>query len=155
MATAHSQEMRAKDHQINQLMAQVRHGPTGRYTETRELLRRRDAYADKKPRIFRTEPVRRRIAERQAWKCTNPDGQCLLPDQKLREYHVDHIIPPYMGGTEEDSNLQAMCPGCHQFKTSRERAEMASRQAVLGFVPETIEDLAAIPRALYCYQVYR
>lgn len=34
---------------------------------------------------------------------------------------VDHIIPRRFGGSEDDSNLQALCSRCHKTKTSRER----------------------------------
>ena len=31
---------------------------------------------------------------------------------------IDHIIPLELGGTNDQINLQALCPGCHIFKTS-------------------------------------
>lgn len=34
---------------------------------------------------------------------------------------VDHRIPKRLGGSDEDSNLQALCGGCHKQKTARER----------------------------------
>jgi 5-methylcytosine-specific restriction endonuclease McrA len=34
--------------------------------------------------------------------------------------HVDHVIPKHKGGTDELSNLQALCSGCHTFKTAAE-----------------------------------
>lgn len=35
---------------------------------------------------------------------------------------VDHIVPKADGGTDDDSNLQAICLACHQVKTAREAA---------------------------------
>ncbi|ECC6921930.1 HNH endonuclease [Salmonella enterica] len=34
---------------------------------------------------------------------------------------VDHIKPKAHGGTDDDSNLQAICEACHRMKTARER----------------------------------
>ncbi|EOC0875546.1 HNH endonuclease [Cronobacter malonaticus] len=34
---------------------------------------------------------------------------------------VDHIIPKAHGGTDDDSNLQALCWSCHKSKTATER----------------------------------
>ncbi|MFB9085519.1 HNH endonuclease [Erwinia tracheiphila] len=34
---------------------------------------------------------------------------------------VDHIIPKYQGGTNDDSNLEGICKACHRAKTPRER----------------------------------
>lgn len=33
---------------------------------------------------------------------------------------VDHIVPLARGGTNEESNLQALCKACHSAKTARE-----------------------------------
>ena len=41
--------------------------------------------------------------------------------EELKEYDIDHIIPLSLGGSEEDGNLQALCPGCHRKKTDQER----------------------------------
>ena len=34
---------------------------------------------------------------------------------------VDHITPKAHGGTDDDSNLEALCWPCHKSKTARER----------------------------------
>ncbi|WP_232325173.1 HNH endonuclease [Microbulbifer agarilyticus] len=33
---------------------------------------------------------------------------------------VDHIIPKFEGGTDADSNLEAICDPCHRKKTQQE-----------------------------------
>ncbi|MFJ5707622.1 HNH endonuclease [Streptomyces sp. NPDC093105] len=33
---------------------------------------------------------------------------------------VDHVRPLSMGGTDTDGNVQVLCGGCHQLKTSTE-----------------------------------
>ena len=55
------------------------------------------------------------IAAAQAWRC----GACeqLLP----AEYEVDHRLPLFAGGSNHDSNLQALCPNCHARKSRREQ----------------------------------
>lgn len=41
--------------------------------------------------------------------------------------HVDHIIPHYLGGTDEDSNLHVLCEADHLAKSSAEG--IAARKA--------------------------
>ncbi len=36
---------------------------------------------------------------------------------------VDHIVPKTAGGTDDESNLQAICVQCHKAKTAREAAQ--------------------------------
>lgn len=33
---------------------------------------------------------------------------------------VDHVVPKAEGGTDDEGNLQAICPACHRAKTGRE-----------------------------------
>ena len=41
---------------------------------------------------------------------------------------VDHVIPQAEGGTDEESNLQAICEPCHQAKTKAEAARGVVRK---------------------------
>ena len=72
-------------------------------------------------RKSRPEPKRRDIAERQNWLCAGEGCPAALKSKKMRAYDIDHIIPLSMGGTEDDDNLQALCPNCHREKTDNER----------------------------------
>ncbi|MGF1792925.1 HNH endonuclease [Photobacterium profundum] len=45
---------------------------------------------------------------------------CLAAGITQQAMEVDHIIPLYLGGTDEKSNLQPLCFLCHQFKTTTE-----------------------------------
>ena len=36
----------------------------------------------------------------------------------IGSFEIDHIIPLELGGSNQDINLQALCPKCHIFKTS-------------------------------------
>jgi 5-methylcytosine-specific restriction protein A len=74
----------------------------------------------KTTRINRPEPERRKIAERQNWKCAS--DTCNLAG-KLEAYDLDHIIPLWKGGEDIEDNLQALCPACHRRKTDMERVE--------------------------------
>ena len=47
----------------------------------------------------------------------------------------DHIIPLAEGGTEEDSNIQALCEPCHGEKTAEEAKRGAAR-ARFGASPD-------------------
>lgn len=38
---------------------------------------------------------------------------------------VDHIVPLWKGGSDDDSNKEVLCVSCHDAKTAREAAERA------------------------------
>lgn len=45
---------------------------------------------------------------------------CQQQGRVIAATEVDHITPLSMGGTDEESNLQALCHDCHAIKTTRE-----------------------------------
>nr|WP_310615838.1 HNH endonuclease signature motif containing protein [Pantoea cypripedii] len=47
--------------------------------------------------------------------------QCLRNGRATAAKTVDHIKPKAHGGTDDDSNLEALCWPCHKSKTARER----------------------------------
>ena len=51
------------------------------------------------------------VASSQEWKC----GHCY--ELLSAWYEVDHIIPLYVGGSNDLSNLMALCRNCHGAKT--------------------------------------
>lgn len=59
--------------------------------------------------------MKKRVAASQGWKC----GTC----QKLLDetYEVDHKVALFQGGSNDMSNLLAVCPHCHRLKTVEER----------------------------------
>jgi 5-methylcytosine-specific restriction protein A len=61
-----------------------------------------------------------RIRERDNYTCQ----RCGSPG-----YEVDHIINVARGGTDDDDNLQTLCPGCHDLKTRTEAAEGLARRS--------------------------
>ena len=58
---------------------------------------------------------KKRIAAQQSWKCAS--CRETLP----ATYHVDHKKRFSDGGSDKESNLQALCPNCHAHKTENER----------------------------------
>ena len=56
--------------------------------------------------------IRQRILRRDAGTCNT----CGRPGAT----HVDHIIPASRGGSDDESNLAAMCVTCHNRKTAQE-----------------------------------
>jgi len=59
--------------------------------------------------------MKKKVAASQGWKC----GTC----QKLLDetYEVDHKVALFQGGSNDMSNLLALCPQCHRTKTVDER----------------------------------
>jgi 5-methylcytosine-specific restriction endonuclease McrA len=59
-------------------------------------------------------------------------GQC---QQCIRErrshinngFQVDHVVPLWDGGTDDDSNKETICDEHHKIKTAREAKERAAR----------------------------
>lgn len=86
-----------------------------------------------KTRRYVSESTKKLVAGRQEYQCNNKPylsargcetHECLLWKKKINpgnfdaaSYEVDHIIGLNEGGTNDISNLQALCPNCHSFKT--------------------------------------
>ncbi|EPT7065508.1 HNH endonuclease [Cronobacter sakazakii] len=63
--------------------------------------------------------IRARILKRDRHICQ----ECLRNGRPRPAETVDHIIPKAYGGTDDDSNLQALCWSCHKSKTGRENTK--------------------------------
>ena len=64
-----------------------------------------------------TATMKKKVASDQKWNCkicSNMLDEC---------YEIDHIICIKDGGTNEDTNLQALCPNCHRKKTNNDMAK--------------------------------
>ncbi|USD68125.1 HNH endonuclease [Vibrio sp. SCSIO 43136] len=46
---------------------------------------------------------------------------CLQKGRAVIATDVDHILPKSQGGTDDETNLQALCKRCHRSKTATER----------------------------------
>ena len=61
--------------------------------------------------------VRARILRRDKGLCQ----ACLARGRIAEAREVDHVVSRANGGSEQDSNLQAICADCHKAKTANER----------------------------------
>jgi len=50
--------------------------------------------------------------------------------------HVDHVIPASRGGSDDDSNLRAMCARCHAHKSGQEGNALRPKRASRKRAPE-------------------
>lgn len=62
-----------------------------------------------------TALMKKKIAASQSWKC----GACANTLDET--YEVDHRVALFNGGSNDPSNLVALCPHCHRKKTVEER----------------------------------
>ena len=62
-----------------------------------------------------TALTKKKVAASQSWKC----GACGATLDET--YEVDHRLALYKGGSNDVSNLVALCPHCHRKKTVEER----------------------------------
>lgn len=73
------------------------------------------------PRDWRT--IRRRVLERDDWVCRWKGPTCIG-----HATQVDHTTPAYRGGSDDATNLAAICEPCHLSKTGAEaRAAQPNR----------------------------
>jgi 5-methylcytosine-specific restriction enzyme A len=66
-----------------------------------------------------SESKKKYIASNQKWRCTHCKN--LLDNT----YEVDHIIALYRGGTNDLTNLEALCRNCHGVKTFKEKMNIS------------------------------
>ena len=62
-----------------------------------------------------------RLQAKQKWRCAEPACRKSLRDG----YHVDHIMPLALGGTNGPENIQLLCATCNHRKGSRHPIEWA------------------------------
>ena len=117
------QQLAAKDQELKDQRDEIKMFEqllAERFVELKEEVKQLRKRKVTQSRIGRSEPQRRKIAQRQHWKCASTN--CDLVGE-LEGYDLDHIIPLWKGGEDIDDNLQALCPACHRRKTDLERLE--------------------------------
>jgi len=62
------------------------------------------------------QQARKRVLERDCGLCQ----PCLLLGRVTQAQAVDHIVPKFEGGGDDELNLQAICDDCHTAKTAAE-----------------------------------
>lgn len=87
------------------------------------------------PRKNIPDVIRNRVLEFYGYRCANYPGANLegIGNYKCHlykgdgkgffdeaNYHIDHITPLHRSGSNDISNLQALCPSCHSVKTGNE-----------------------------------
>ena len=76
------------------------------------------ARAGPRHRPYITPLVKKRGKAEQKWRCA-------LCKSLLNEtYEIDHIEPLFKGGTNSESNLQALCKRCHLMKSALEQTKV-------------------------------
>jgi len=76
-----------------------------------------------------TNAVKKNVAANQQWKCQI----CSLLLEAT--YEIDHVIPKCKGGTNDENNLQALCPNCHRKKTRKDISKPATKKPKISFPP--------------------
>ena len=129
------QEFRRKT--LDRRLAYARKNPDGQSERQKKFLRenaervkliRKERY-QKDPEVFRSYGRNRRARLRNSQgKHGKSDirrlmslqgGRCAGCGNKLKEYHVDHIIPISRGGSNDFYNLQILCPLCNREKSAQ------------------------------------
>ena len=84
-----------------------------------ERPRPRDDRPSAAKRGYGTEHQRKREAllKRKPW-CEDPYG--LHSHKKVKSWIRDHRIPLALGGKDDETNEQALCVKCHNYKTARD-----------------------------------
>ena len=67
-------------------------------------------------RPYITPLVKKRVAANQKWRCAS--CKSLLDET----YELDHFHPLWKGGSNDETNLQALCKRCHALKSSLEQS---------------------------------
>lgn len=69
-----------------------------------------------------SQGVKKQVAASQHFRCAVIENySCPLNGNPFDEagYDIDHIVPLSEGGTNDASNLQALCVSCHRVKSNR------------------------------------
>lgn len=87
---------------------------------TLETTRRTHAAGDQRIRGSALQTIRERILTRDCGMCRC--ARCQATGEVKPGTIVDHITPLWAGGSESDSNRQAINPTCHEAKSAHETA---------------------------------
>lgn len=75
--------------------------------------------------------IRPRILERDAGLCQSCLSKGLINECASKKFgaFVDHKVPKFEGGTDDDDNLQTLCRACHVEKTQSESSRARLRSS--------------------------
>jgi len=57
--------------------------------------------------------------------------RCAVCKKKLKQYHVDHVVPLISGGSNDKLNLQVLCPTCNNQKHAADPIDFMQRKGFL------------------------
>lgn len=77
-------------------------------------------------RVKLTAGRRNVIASEQGWSCAS------CHEKLSHSFHVDHIVPLFVGGNNDNDNLQALCANCHCDKSHMEQVAYHEAQQKYG-----------------------
>ena len=69
-----------------------------------------------------TSERRRRLIESHGMGC-----RCGFTAEHVCQLQVDHILPTWLGGNDEDENLQVICARCHAYKSAVDDPALAKQ----------------------------
>ncbi len=62
---------------------------------------------------------------------TLQNNQCIVCKNKLIKYHLDHIMPIALGGTNDYKNIQLLCPTCNHQKHAKHPIDFMQQKGYL------------------------
>lgn len=99
-----------------------------------------------------SDSQKKRVAGRQRYRCAASvsNYSCPLNGEPFDEsgYEIDHIQELRDGGSNDISNLQALCPMCHRVKTTRKTNEVSS---LISKVEHMVISEDPIPKCHHCH----
>ena len=105
-----------------------------RNAQLRERYQSDPAYRDRllaRQRARGTTPLRRRHLPD---KLSEQRGRCTICGEALPQgkgqSHIDHKLPSSRGGTDDASNIQAVCAPCNRRKGNKKMDEVLSQMAL-------------------------
>lgn len=113
------------------------------------LQRRRFATMIRHKRAKLSQTVRTRVAWSQGYRC----NRC--KEVLHYTFEIDHIQPLFDGGSNDESNLQALCAQCHRIKSIDERSTNESGLSSVIECPVCKAKISAYFRHTYrqCRQI--
>jgi 5-methylcytosine-specific restriction endonuclease McrA len=57
--------------------------------------------------------------------------RCIYCRNKLKHFHIDHILPLALGGANDKTNIQLLCPRCNRRKGAKHPIDYANRLGLL------------------------
>lgn len=139
-----SDEMSIRDKKYYALKKdEIRNKQSEYYKKNREkLIQYASVYSEKnKDRVRSYKANNRAKRKNAAGRHTKDDIQRILKDQKHKcanclcdvsgGYHVDHIMPLKLGGTNWPDNLQILCPTCNLRKNAKHPIDWAQENGRL------------------------